>query len=69
MAKAKESAHGKLSPVDKQWDSTRFMILFCATLAVAFTVIYVISSVKSGDYSWNPLAHDMVQHTIETSAM
>ena len=69
MAEPAESAHGKLSPVDQAWDGTRFMILFWATLLTALVVIYVIASVKSGDYSYNPLAHDLVFHTLETSQM
>lgn len=69
MAAVEESAHGKLSKVDRQWTGNRFMVLFTVTLLAALTLIYVMASVKSGDYSWNPLAHDIVKHTIETSAM
>jgi hypothetical protein len=28
---------------------------------VALTVIFVISSLKSGDYTWHPFAHDHAQ--------
>ncbi len=69
MAEQVESAHGKLSPVDQAWDGTRFMILFVSTLTVALIVIYVIACLKSGDYSYNPFAHDLIRHTFETSAM
>lgn len=34
------------------------MGLLGLTLAVALSVIYFISSVRSGDYTWQPFAHD-----------
>jgi len=68
MAEA-ESAHGKLSKVDREWNSTRFMILFWATIAVTLVILYSISSVKTGDWSYYPFAHDIVRHTVETSQM
>lgn len=34
------------------------MVLLGVTLAIAFAVIYFISSVRSGDYTWHPFAHD-----------
>ena len=64
-----ESAHGKLTPVDQKWTGSRFIALLFATLGVALVVIFVIASVKSGDYSWHPFAHDLERHTLETSAM
>lgn len=69
MSEPAESAHGKLSPVDQQWTGNRFMALFVATLGAALVVIYVIASVRSGDFSWEPFAHDVVRHTLETSSM
>ena len=68
MAEA-ESAHGKLSPVDQKWTSTRFLMLLVGVLLVAFAIIYVISSLKTGNWVWHPTAHDWVQHTFETSQM
>jgi len=34
------------------------MGLLGVTLTIAFAVIYFISSVRSGDYTWQPFAHD-----------
>ena len=62
-----ESAHGKLTQVDQDWTGGRFIGLLFATLTVALIVIYVIASVKSGDYSNYPFGHDLVKHTFETS--
>lgn len=64
-----ESAHGKLSPVDQKWTAGRFLMLFFGTLAVALTIIYTIASIKSGDFSYHPLAHDLVKNTIESSSL
>ncbi|HJL20549.1 MAG TPA: hypothetical protein RMH99_33135 [Sandaracinaceae bacterium LLY-WYZ-13_1] len=64
-----ESAHGNLSKVDQQWTGPRFVGLLFGTLLVALVVIYVIASIKSGDFSYEPFAHDIVEHTLETSAM
>ncbi len=66
MAEA-ESAHGKLSTVDQKWNSTRFLILLVGVLSLAFAIIYVISSIKTGNWVWHPTAHDWVQHTLESS--
>ena len=63
-----ESAHGKLSKVDREWNSTRFLLLLAGTVLVALVIIYSISSLKTGDWTYSPFAHDLVQHTIETSA-
>jgi hypothetical protein len=69
MTESAESAHGKLSPVDQKWTGNRFMALFVVSLGTALVIIYVISALKSGDYSWHPFAHDIVKHTLETSAI
>lgn len=63
-----ESAHGKLSPVDQQWTAPKFIALLFGTLLIALTFIYIIASVKSGDYTWSPFAHDIVKHTVESSS-
>lgn len=68
MAEA-ESAHGKLSKVDQDFDSTRFMILFWGTIAVVLVTLYCMSSIKTGDWSYYPFAHDLLRHTLETSQM
>lgn len=68
MAEA-ESAHGKLSKVDREWTSTRFMVLFWTTIVVVLIILYSIASIKTGNWSWQPFAHDVVRHTIETSQM
>lgn len=64
-----ESAHGKLTPVDQRYTGTRFMIMLAGTLVVALVIIFVMASVKNGDFSWHPFAHDLGRHTFETSAM
>lgn len=64
-----ESAHGKLSTVDREWTGGRFMGLFVATLLTALGVIYVIASLKTGDFMWHPFAHDLVRHTLESSSL
>ena len=64
-----ESAHGKLSKLDQKWTGERFMLLFVATLGTALVVIFVIASLKTGDFTWDYLAHDLVRHTIESSAL
>lgn len=48
----------RLEAEDAFWDGPRLIALLFGTLAVALVVIYVISSLKSGDYSWRPFAHD-----------
>ena len=65
----KESAHGELSKVDQEWTGRRFMALLVGTMTVALIVIYSIASYKTMDFSWHPLAHDPVDHVVETSAM
>ena len=67
MSEPVESAPGKLSPVDQKWTGQRFIMLLVATLTVALVAIYVTASIKSGDFSWSPLAHDFMKHTFETS--
>ncbi len=51
----------RLKQHDATWNGPRLIGLLCATLAVALTVIFVISSLKSGDYTWHPFAHDHAQ--------
>jgi len=48
----------RLKAEDATWTGPRLIGLLFATLAVALTVIFVISSVKSGDYTWHPFGHD-----------
>jgi hypothetical protein len=62
-----ESAHGKLSAVDQKYTAQRYLALLFGTLIVALIIIYFIAGVKSGDFVWNPLAHDWAQHALETS--
>ncbi len=48
----------RLKADDAFWDGPRLIGLLGVTLALALTVIYVISSLKSDDYTWHPFAHD-----------
>lgn len=58
-----ESAHGKLSPVDRAWTGTRFVGLLVVTLTLALALLYFLASVRSGEYAWDTfLAHDIVKH-------
>ena len=68
MAEA-ESAHGELSQLDKDWGSTRFLGMIVVVLGIAFTIIYTIASIKTGNWSWHPFAHDLVRHTLESSQL
>lgn len=47
-----------LKAADAYWTGPRFVGLLFVTLAIAIAVIYSISSVYSGDWTWSPLAHD-----------
>ncbi|MCA9604957.1 MAG: hypothetical protein KC619_05160 [Myxococcales bacterium] len=65
-----ESAHGKLSKVDREWTSTRFMVLFTATVIAALVIIYSISSLKLNEWTWSGwIAHDPVQHSLQSSQL
>lgn len=64
-----ESAHGKLSKVDQEWNAQRFMMLLVGTMIVALIVIYAIAAYKFGDWSYNPLAHDLIEHTFPSSVL
>lgn len=43
---------------DAVWNGPRFHMLLAGTLVVALAVIYFIASVRSGDFVWQPFAHD-----------
>jgi hypothetical protein len=62
-----ESGHGKLTALDQRWTGERFVVLLLITLTVALAIIFVSASVGSMDFSWDPFAHDLVKHTVETS--
>lgn len=66
-----ESAHGKLSTVDKKYTAPRFIAMLGGTLLLALALIYTIASFHGGqvDFSWNWRAHDIVKHTVETGAI
>lgn len=68
MAEA-ESAHGKLTPIDKQFNNKVFMALLVGTMTVALIIIYVIASHPFGetDFGWYPFAHDPIKHVVEHS--
>lgn len=66
-----ESAHGKLSTVDRNWTAPRFIALLGGTLLVALAFLYFIASFhhNTADFSWDPFAHDIVRHTVESSSI
>lgn len=51
----------RLKSEDEFWTAPRFVGLLFVTLSAALVVIFVIASLKSGDYSWHPLANDPVR--------
>lgn len=51
----------RLAREDQVWNAPRFVGLLFVTLGLAFALIYVISSVGTGDYTWQPLANDPVR--------
>ncbi len=48
----------RLERQDAFWNGARLQALLGVTLAIALAFIYFIASVKSGDFSWDPTAHD-----------
>lgn len=48
----------RLKAADEFWNAQRFTGLLFLTLTIAIAVIYAISSLYSGNWSWSPLAHD-----------
>lgn len=48
----------RLAKFDETWNGPRLHMLLGVTLAVAIAVIYFIASVRHGDFSWDPTAHD-----------
>jgi hypothetical protein len=51
----------RLAREDQTWTGPRFVGLLFVTLGLAFALIYFISSVGTGDYTWHPLANDPVR--------
>jgi hypothetical protein len=51
----------RLEKQDAFWNGPRLTYLMFASIAVAIVVLWVISSIRSGDFSWMPLAHDPVR--------
>lgn len=48
----------RIARQDQTWNGPRFHVLLAVTLTIALAVIYTIASIKTGDFSWNPLAND-----------
>lgn len=65
----KEMARGEVSKVDQEWSGGRFVLLLAVTLGTALVIIYTIASIKTGDFSWQPFAHDHAQHAFGSSAL
>jgi len=42
---------------DATWSGPRYTGLLFVTLAIALAVIYTIASIRTGDFSWNPIAN------------
>ena len=48
----------RLARQDVTWNGPRYTGLLFVTLGIALAVIYTIASIRTGDFSWNPLAND-----------
>lgn len=48
----------RLEQQDAYWTGPRLTYLLFASIAVSIAVLFVISSLRSGDFTWQPLAHD-----------
>ncbi|MGF1470056.1 MAG: hypothetical protein ACFCGT_28380 [Sandaracinaceae bacterium] len=64
MSEAEESGQGTLAPVDKTWTGPRFLVLLVITLIVSAAILFLISGIRSGDFEWDLLAHDVVRHSL-----
>jgi hypothetical protein len=53
-----EKEQQQLAREDALWDGPRLHILLLVTVIACVGVIYAISSVRDGDWSWSPLGHD-----------
>ena len=62
MSEMTETAHGKRSPVDQTWTGARLIALLFGTLAVAFVFLFVISAVKTNEWEWPLIQHDIGVH-------
>lgn len=51
----------RLERDDEFWTGPRFVGLLFGTLGVALAFIYFIASVRTGDYTWRPLANHPVE--------
>ncbi len=69
MAEMVESEHGKLNAVDQKYTAPRYLAMLVGTLFIALSAIYAMASLKSGDWSWQPFAHDLIKHTFESSSI
>ncbi|AKF08193.1 hypothetical protein [Sandaracinus amylolyticus] len=56
----------RLAKYDQEWTGPKLHVLLIVTLAIAIAVIYTIASWRSGDFTWDPTAHDP-GHEIEPS--
>jgi hypothetical protein len=43
---------------DAVWNGPRLHVLLAVTLTIAIAFIYTIASLKTGDFTWDPTAHD-----------
>lgn len=48
----------RLAKYDETWNGPRLHALLGITLVIAIAVIYFIASVRHGDFSYDPTAHD-----------
>ena len=49
-----ETHEARIAREEEEWTGPKLFGLMVVTLIVALSVIYVISSLKSGDYTWYP---------------
>ena len=53
-----EELEAKLAADDKVWKGPRLHALLGVSVVVILAVLYFIACVRSGDYTWNFLAHE-----------
>lgn len=53
-----QELEAKLANDDKVWNGPRLTVLLGASIIVILGVLYFIACVRSGDFVWQPFAHD-----------
>ena len=62
-----ETHEARIAREEEEWTGPKLIGLMVFTLIVALSVIYTISSLKSGDYSWCSQPHDELSPSASSS--